>query len=111
MARQIPHKTITYYDILEVSPSAKDEDIRQAYRRLVMQWHPDRNRMNERIADFKLKSINEAYAHLKDRMARTRYDQMLKRQRRSITAGNDNSGDQSGVFRQLWTWLFMSDRT
>lgn len=110
MARQIQHKTVTYYDILEISPSAKDEDIRQAYRRLVMQWHPDRNLTNARIADFKLKSINEAYAHLRDKMSRTHYDRMLKRQHGS-GARIYNLGGQSGIFRQLWSWLFMSDRT
>ena len=110
MAQKSPHKHVTYYDILEISPTALDEEIKKAYRRLVMQWHPDRNLVNSRIADFKLKAINEAYAHLRDKDARKRYDQMLKRQKNRLTAGNDNAGDQHGGFRQFWSWLFMSDR-
>ncbi len=111
MAQQnVPHQAhVTYYDILEVSPSARDEEIKQAYWRLAKEWHPDRNRVNARIADFKLKAINEAYAHLKNKAGRQRYNQMLKGEPVRLAPGNDNSGQQNG-FRKFCSWLFMSDQ-
>lgn len=108
MARQGQHKHITYYDILGIPPTATFDEIKQAYRKLAMEWHPDRNRGNQRLANFKLKAINEAYAHLKDARVRTPYDQMLKRQRDKLTPRNDNAGP--GLVGQFWKWLFMSDK-
>ena len=49
-----------YYRILEVSPNAMPEQIRQAFRRLALKYHPDVNRIDPN-ADEKFKQINEAY--------------------------------------------------
>ena len=53
-----------YYEILGVPRNATKEQIKEAYRRLVMQYHPDRNKSPE--AEEKFKEISEAYAVLSD---------------------------------------------
>ena len=53
--------TKTHYDVLEIEQSATLKDIKKAYRRLAVQFHPDRNRGNEQEATIKFRQINEAY--------------------------------------------------
>ncbi|MEP7166853.1 MAG: DnaJ C-terminal domain-containing protein [Candidatus Woesebacteria bacterium] len=62
-----------YYDILGVSKSASAADIKSAYRKSAMQYHPDRNK--EAGAEAKFKEINEAYEVLSDTQKKTTYDQ------------------------------------
>jgi curved DNA-binding protein len=64
-----------YYQILGVERSASADDIRKAYRKLAMQYHPDRNPDNKQ-AEEKFKEINEAYQVLSDKEKRARYDQL-----------------------------------
>lgn len=61
-----------YYDILEVPRNASEEDIRRAYRRKAMDYHPDRNKRPD--AEAKFKEVNEAYQVLADTGKRTQYD-------------------------------------
>jgi curved DNA-binding protein len=67
--------TRDYYGILGVSKNATDTDIKKAYRKLAMQYHPDRNPGKEKWANEKFKEINEAYGVLGDAEKRRRYDQ------------------------------------
>ena len=62
-----------YYEVLEVSKTATAEEIKKSYRRLAMQYHPDRNAGNAE-AEAKFKDINEAYEVLKDEQKRAVYD-------------------------------------
>ena len=64
-----------YYQILGVERSASADDVRKAYRKLAMQYHPDRNPGNKQ-AEEKFKEINEAYQVLSDPQKRARYDQL-----------------------------------
>jgi DnaJ-class molecular chaperone len=65
-----------YYSILGVSEQASHEEIRRAFRRLAMKYHPDKNLGNEKWAGEKFKEINEAYAVLGDEVKRQEYDRM-----------------------------------
>jgi DnaJ-class molecular chaperone len=62
-----------YYGLLELPPTASEEDIRKAYRRLALRWHPDRNPGNPE-AEERFKAISEAYAVLIDPGKRRDYD-------------------------------------
>src|SRR5205823_11459290 len=62
-----------FYDILGVSRSANADELKRAYRKLAMQYHPDRN-PGDKSAEQKFKDINEAYDVLKDDQKRAAYD-------------------------------------
>lgn len=63
-----------YYEVLEVTRTANDDDLKRAYRRMAIQYHPDRNAGN-RDAEERFKEINEAYQILSDGKKRAAYDQ------------------------------------
>jgi curved DNA-binding protein len=64
-----------YYKILGVERNASEEDIRKAYRKLAMKFHPDRN-PNDKQAEERFKEINEAYQVLSDAKKRAHYDRL-----------------------------------
>ncbi|KAK9092709.1 hypothetical protein Syun_027620 [Stephania yunnanensis] len=66
---------VDYYNILQVDRNAKDEDIKKAYRKLAMKWHPDKNPNDKKYAEAKFKEVSEAYEVLSDPQKRAIYDQ------------------------------------
>jgi molecular chaperone DnaJ len=62
-----------YYEVLGVARDAGEDDLKKSYRKLAMQWHPDRNQGNAE-AEAKFKELNEAYDVLKDAEKRAAYD-------------------------------------
>lgn len=62
-----------YYEVLGLTKSASPAEIKSAYRKLALQWHPDRNKAAN--AHDKFKEINEAYAVLSDSKKKEQYDQ------------------------------------
>ena len=62
-----------YYDVLGVAKDATEKEIRQAYRRLARQYHPDVNK-NDPTAEDRFKEVNEAYGVLSDEDSRKKYD-------------------------------------
>ena len=64
-----------YYRILGITKNVSDAEIKKAYRKLAMQYHPDRNPGKEKWANEKFKEINEAYGVLGDPQKRGQYDQ------------------------------------
>jgi len=52
---------VDYYKVLQVDRSANDDDLKKAYRKLAMKWHPDKNPNNKKDAEAKFKQISEAY--------------------------------------------------
>ena len=75
-----------YYDILGVRKGVGEEDIRKAFRKKAMEFHPDRNKSAN--AEEKFKEINEAYQVLSDSNKRAQYDQFGK----AGVGGNGGSG-------------------
>lgn len=70
-------RTLDYYRVLGVPPGASERDIRQAYRLLSKQYHPDISPLAPEEALEKFKQINEAYATLTHPIKRSHYDQSL----------------------------------
>lgn len=64
---------MNYYETLGVEKTATETEIKSAYRKLAMQWHPDKNPGNKE-AEAKFKEISEAYEVLKDAQKRNQYD-------------------------------------
>ena len=64
-----------YYDVLGVSKTANADELKKAYRKLALKYHPDRNKGNAE-AEEKFKEVNEAYSVLSDETKRSQYDQL-----------------------------------
>jgi molecular chaperone DnaJ len=82
-----------YYDVLGVAKGAKDDEIKKAYRKLAMQYHPDRN-PGDKEAETKFKEAAEAYEVLSNSDKRARYDQYGH-------AGVDGMGHAGGGFNSM----------
>jgi curved DNA-binding protein CbpA len=85
-----------YYATLGLSPGATEEEIRRTYRRLALQWHPDRNPGDPR-AEERFKQISEAYAVLMDPAKRRLYDGT-----RSASAPGGVGASREDLFRDLF---------
>jgi len=93
-----------YYKVLGVEKTASAEEIRKAFRKLAMKYHPDKNPGNKQ-AEEKFKELNEAYEVLSDKEKRSRYDQLgdsyTSWQRRGGSPGNFNWDQWGGGGRQV----------
>ncbi|KAG7455151.1 hypothetical protein MATL_G00253550 [Megalops atlanticus] len=69
---------VEYYQILGVQRNASQEDIKKAYRKLALKWHPDKNPDNKEEAERKFKELSEAYEVLSDANKRNIYDRYGK---------------------------------
>ncbi|HEU4368633.1 MAG TPA: DnaJ domain-containing protein [Methylomirabilota bacterium] len=94
MARQRADRD--YYAALGVAPDASEDEIRRTYRRLALEWHPDRNPGDPR-AEERFKEISEAYAVLMDAAKRRAYDQA-----RGAGVPGDFGPSREDLFRDLF---------
>ena len=63
-----------FYEILGCERTASEAELKSAYRKLAVKWHPDKNQ-GDKLAEEKFKEISEAYLVLKDPDKRAQYDQ------------------------------------
>jgi len=96
-----------YYKILGVARNASASEIKGAYRKLAMQYHPDRN-PGDKQAEERFKEMNEAYQVLSDTQKRARYDQLgdsYSQWQQQGTPGNFNwgqwTGQQGGGYQEV----------
>lgn len=88
-----------YYKTLGVDKTATPEEIKKAYRKLAMKWHPDRNPDDKANAENKFKEIGEAYSVLSDEQKRKNYDQFGTDKPQSSgfsSSGSNPFGDNAG---------------
>jgi DnaJ-class molecular chaperone len=90
-----------YYSILGVSETATDEELKRAYRRLALQYHPDKN-PGDRESEERFKEISEAYAVLIDQQKRRQYDQFREARSASAGAAGGFRYSQDQIFRDLF---------
>jgi molecular chaperone DnaJ len=93
-----------YYEVLEVERSAGDAELKAAFRKLAMKWHPDRN-PGDKSSDGRFKEINEAYEILKDSDKRAAYDR-YGHAAFEQGAGAGGFGDVASTFADIFDDLF-----
>lgn len=98
-----------YYEILGVTRNASEDDIKKAYRKLAMKYHPDRNPNNTKISEEKFKEINEAKEVLLDKNKRNLYDNyghagvnQANQGRGGFNQGNFNTEDINSIFDEFF---------
>ncbi|KAI4380829.1 hypothetical protein MLD38_006974 [Melastoma candidum] len=83
---------VDYYEVLKVDRNATDDDLKRAYRKLAMKWHPDKNPNDKKEAEAMFKQISEAYEVLNDPQKRAIYDQYGEEGLKDIPPPGSNSG-------------------
>ncbi|XP_035475248.1 dnaJ homolog subfamily B member 6b isoform X2 [Scophthalmus maximus] len=98
--RQLPlthtdRAMLEYYQILGVQKNATQEDIKKAYRKSALKWHPDKNPDNKDEAEKKFKELSEAYEVLSDENKRNIYDRYGKE---GLSGGGGRGGGGGGHY-------------
>ncbi len=91
-----------YYIILSIERTATDEEIKKAYRKVAIQYHPDRN-PGDKSAEEKFKEANEAYQILSDAKKRAAYDRFGHA---GVGAGGPGFGEGFGNFSDIFDNIF-----
>ena len=96
-----------YYDVLGVDKKATPDQIKSAYRKLAMKYHPDRNQGNEEAAE-RFKEINEAHETLSDEQKRAAYDYELEHPGMGGFGGFGGGGFEGGFgdFSDIFSNIF-----
>ncbi|CAK4766599.1 unnamed protein product [Aphanomyces euteiches] len=87
-----------YYQVLGVKRDATDDELKKAYRKMALKWHPDKNVNNKEQAQLKFQEVNEAYEVLSDKQKRTIYDQFGEEGLKGGMPGNGGAEAGAGFF-------------
>ncbi|XP_050236095.1 uncharacterized protein LOC126686107 [Mercurialis annua] len=105
---------VDYFSVLKVNRRANDDELKKAYKRLAMKWHPDKNPVYKTEAEAKFKQISEAYDVLSDPQKRRIYDLYGEEGLKSFEFGADvpqtppnggfgfNSRDPNDIFNDFF---------
>lgn len=96
-----------YYKILGISKSANEDDIKKAYRKLALKYHPDKNKTPE--AEEKFKEVAEAYEVLSDKKKRDVYDRFGEEGLKGSAGGGGGGGGPNMPGGQSFTYTFHGD--
>lgn len=99
-----------FYQVLGVTSEASDEEIRAAYKKAAIQWHPDKHRQQKQFAEAKFKEISTAYAVLSDPAKRSKYDSkgfegLNEQDLSEVELDLSSLGTVNSVFASLFTRL------
>ena len=94
-----------YYDVLGLSKSASDSEIKSSYRKLAMKYHPDKN-PDDKKAEDNFREITESYEILKDPQKRAAYDQYGHAAFSQGTSGGNQGGGFGGGFSDIFEDMF-----
>jgi len=94
-----------FYKVLEVSRNASEREIKKAYRRLAMKYHPDRN-SNDANSEERFKVIQEAYGVLSDEQKRAAYEQFGHAGVDQSRGGGDSEDSCSDGFGDVFGDIF-----
>jgi len=97
------NELVDYYEILGIEKTASNADVRKAYRKLALKWHPDKNPDQQESATVRFKQISEAYEVLSDDKRRNIYDEgpekhTSRRNRHSHHHSQESDDDFEQIF-------------
>ncbi|XP_076018510.1 dnaJ homolog subfamily B member 6-like [Genypterus blacodes] len=95
---------VDYYQVLGVRRDVPAEDIKKAYRKLALRWHPDKNPENKDEAEGKFKELSEAYEVLSDVNKRSLYDRYGKEGLTAANGGRSNHYHNGNHFNEPFTF-------
>jgi molecular chaperone DnaJ len=94
-----PQAEVDYYEVLSVARDASGDQIKSAYRKAALKWHPDRNPENKKEAEEKFRQCSDAYGVLSDQQKRAVYDRYGHAGLNS--RGIDTSGFNATIFEEF----------
>lgn len=95
-------KHTKFYDLLEVPTTASQDEIKKAYRKMAMKWHPDKNPENKKEAEEKFKDISHAYEVLSDPQKKQTYDEFGEEGLKEGGGGGGGFRDAYSMFGDLF---------
>ena len=112
---QQENRSISYYEILNITQTADDDEIRSAYKSMALRFHPDRNPKNRAMSEHRFRLIKEAYERIKTHERRESYNRLLMNADKRVQAANSNAQQQNNpsFFDKLSSFLIgeqVSDR-
>src|SRR5579872_338470 len=93
-----PKVEVDYYEVLSVTREATTEQIKSAYRKAALKWHPDRNPENKQEAEENFRQCTEAYTILSDVEKRSLYDRYGHA---GVSSGGMDAGFNSTIFEEF----------